>query len=81
MDIQDAISSFNFAWDHTQKGILVDIECPLENFDAVMEELKSMGYEIIETEINSRLCGIVYQDDGTLRGGADPRGDCKALGY
>ena len=82
MDIQDAISSFNFAWDHANQGIWVNnAECPLEDYDAVMAELEAMGYKIIENTGESRLCGIVYQEDGTLRGGADPRGDCKALGY
>jgi gamma-glutamyltranspeptidase/glutathione hydrolase len=51
----------------------------------VIEALQAMGHEVNDRgEWNlyfGGVQGIVYQEDGTLHGGADPRRDGKALGF
>ncbi len=51
----------------------------------VIEALQAMGHEVSDRgEWNlyfGGVQGIVYQEDGTLHGGADPRRDGKALGF
>jgi gamma-glutamyltranspeptidase/glutathione hydrolase len=74
MDIAEAIASPN----------IVDMNRQLEleagGFPApVIEQLKSMGHEVVETELNSGLHGIRIEDD-SLVGGADPRREGVALG-
>jgi gamma-glutamyltranspeptidase/glutathione hydrolase len=51
----------------------------------VIEALQAMGHEVNDRgEWNlyfGGVQGIVYQEDGALHGGADPRRDGKALGF
>jgi gamma-glutamyltranspeptidase/glutathione hydrolase len=48
-----------------------------------IQQLRTKGYGIDEknTPIISKVEVILVREDGTLEGGADPRGDDKALGY
>lgn len=78
MDIQEAIDSPRI---HDSFGELM-AEGRIS--DEVVKELEAMGHKItVEDEWVSYPCvqATVMLEDGTLRGGADPRRDGKALGY
>lgn len=51
----------------------------------VVDELTALGYEMSESDEWNRGFGsvqaILYDEEGTLEGGADPRRDNKAIGY
>lgn len=47
----------------------------------VRNRLKEKGYKIVNREAIGRVDAILVSTNGTLSGGADPRGDDKALGY
>jgi gamma-glutamyltranspeptidase/glutathione hydrolase len=49
--------------------------------DEVKEELLVMGHKLTVRGPYSRVDAILVLEDGTLEGGADPRGDDVALGY
>ena len=53
--------------------------------EEVAQELEAMGHKVERTEdwdiYYGGAHGVVMLEDGTLRGGADPRRDGKALGY
>lgn len=78
MDIQEAIDSPRI---HDSFGELL-IEGRID--PEVVKELEAMGHKVtVEDEWVSYPCiqATVMLEDGTLRGGADPRRDGKALGY
>lgn len=78
MDIQDAI---NFPRIHDAYGTLT-YEGRID--PKVVQELKAMGHEVKDGgEWLEYPCiqGVTMAEDGTLRGGADPRRDGKALGF
>lgn len=79
MDIQDAINTPRFFCNGGDLYMETRID------ESVSNELESMGYTIQRTKdydiYYGGVHGVVHQDDGTLRGGADPRRDGKALGY
>lgn len=47
----------------------------------VVNELKAMGHEMKERGQYGKVDAILVLPDGSLEGGADPRGDDKALGF
>lgn len=78
MDIQEAIDSPRI---HDAFGDLL-IEGRIGS--DVVKALEEMGHKVtVEDEWVSYPCvqAVVMLEDGTLRGGADPRRDGKALGY
>jgi len=84
MDIQDAISAprIHAGSDWTTSDETIMVETRID--PAVIEELKAMGHPILETgDWMDYPCVQAVQmlPDGTLRGGADPRRDGKAVGY
>lgn len=83
MDVQDAIDCAR-VYDNSSNTICY--ESGDNGIDpAVLAELEAMGHKISDKGGWAPYFGacqaIIYQEDGTLRGGADPRRDGKALGY
>ncbi len=83
MDIQKAIDTPRM-YDNNSETILY--EAGENGIDpAVIAQLEVMGHKVKEypewSNYFGGVQGIVYMPDGTLRGGADPRRDGKALGY
>lgn len=80
MDIQDAINVPRI-YDNTANEIGYETRIPQE----VIDKLVGMGHKVAAGEEWSKMFGSVhavkFEEDGTLRGGADPRKDGKALGY
>ncbi|MFA0963773.1 gamma-glutamyltransferase [Roseivirga sp. BDSF3-8] len=78
MSMQQAVNSprFHHQW-------LPDIIKAEEGaFDEeTVKRLQEMGHKIETTESIGRVDAILITDDGTLEGGADPRGDDTAKGY
>lgn len=79
MDIQAAIDTPRFF--NTSGKLMMETRIP----EAVSDELAKMGHEISRTKdwdtYYGGVHGVVAVDKDTLRGGADPRRDGKALGY
>lgn len=79
MDVQAAIDMPRFFCNGGDLYMETRIE------ETVSQELEGMGYTIQRTKdydtYYGGVHGVVHQDDGSLRGGADPRRDGKALGY
>ncbi|MEG2256538.1 MAG: gamma-glutamyltransferase, partial [Cetobacterium sp.] len=77
MDIQDAISAPRI-WDNTSAEINYESRLNPE----YIYKLQEMGHKVNSNGEwgSGSVQGIVYMPDGTLRGGADPRRDGKALG-
>jgi gamma-glutamyltranspeptidase/glutathione hydrolase len=49
--------------------------------DEIKEELLVLGHKLTVSGPYSRVDAILVQEDGSLEGGADPRGDDTALGF
>ena len=84
MDIQDAISAprIHAGSDWTTSDETIMIETRIDK--NVIEGLKAMGHPVLETgDWMDYPCvqAVEMLPDGTLRGGADPRRDGKAVGY
>lgn len=84
MDIQDAISAPRIHdgsdYDAGTNVMVYESRIPEET----VKELEAMGHKMIdEGDWLEYPCvqGVVMLEDGTLRGGADPRRDGKAVGY
>lgn len=84
MDIQDAISAprIHAGSDWTTSDETIMIETRIDK--SVIEGLKTLGHPVLETgDWMDYPCvqAVEMLEDGTLRGGADPRRDGKAVGY
>lgn len=79
MDIQTAINMPRFFCNGGDLYMETRID------ESVSDELEKMGYTIQRTKdydtYYGGVHGVLQQADGSLRGGADPRRDGKALGY
>ncbi len=79
MDIQTAINMPRFFCNGGDLYMETRID------ESVAKELEGMGYTIQRTKdydtYYGGVHGVLKQADGSLRGGADPRRDGKALGY
>lgn len=80
MGMQEAIDAPRL-YDNTANKIGIETRVPEE----VTKKLEEMGHPITRTSDWDRgmgsVQGVLYKEDGTLEGGADPRRDGKALGY
>lgn len=85
MDIQEAIDTCRIYDNGTDDGISYESSGTNPISAETIEQLKAMGHNVTDKGewqlFFGGVQGIVYQDDGTLRGGADPRRDGKALGF
>ncbi len=78
MDIQDAINAPRIL----EAGMATILETRVP--ENVKEELEAMGHQLMYVEewfIYPCVQAVCVMDDGTIRKGADPRRDGKALGY
>ncbi len=85
MDLQEAINCARIYENGSAKGIEYESGCSYPiTWDAI-NELNAMGH--VTTERGNwkiyfgGVQGVMYLEDGTLLGAADPRRDGKALGY
>lgn len=80
MGMQEAIDAPRL-YDNTSDVINVESRIP----DSTVKELEKMGHKVNKTSDWDRgmgsVQGVMYKEDGTLEGGADPRRDGKALGF
>ncbi len=80
MGIQEAINAPR-TFNNVTSAVSYENRIPKEVIDALV----AMGYEVSESDGWNRsfgsVQGVLYNDNGSLQGGADPRRDNKALGY
>ena len=85
MDLQEAIDTCRIYDNGTADGISYESSGTNPISAETVSELEAMGHAMTDKGewqlFFGGVQGIVYQDDGTLRGGADPRRDGKALGF
>ena len=85
MDIQEAIDTARIFDNGTDTGINYESGGVTPVTADVAAALEAQGHAVTDKGewqlFFGGVQGIVYQDDGTLHGGADPRRDGKALGY
>lgn len=79
MDIQEAIDSPRFFDGYGE------IKLETRIYPETVSKLEKLGHKVTPTRDWDSYFGgvhaVVMQEDGTIRGGADPRRDGKALGY
>lgn len=85
MDIQEAIDTCRIYDNGTADGISYESSGVNPISAETVSALEGMGHTMTDKGewqlFFGGVQGIVYQDDGTMRGGADPRRDGKALGF
>lgn len=85
MDMQEAIDTCRIYDNGTADGICYESDGVTPVTPETIEELKTMGHAVTDKGawqlFFGGVQGVVYQEDGTLHGGADPRRDGKALGF
>lgn len=77
--IQEAVNAKRFHHQHLPDEIFVEDDNTFST--QTKAELEKLGYKIIKRGAIGRVDAILRLPDGTLEGGADPRGDDKAVGY
>ena len=78
MGMQEAVaaSRFHHQW---KPDIIMTEKAALDS--AVIDALTQMGHSFYDRTSIGRVDAILILPDGTMEGGADPRGDDSALGY
>ncbi len=85
MDLHDAITAPKF-WNN---GVVPNLqyEEPLKGYEEyafteeTIQELEEMGHGEIKTAVSGAMQSIMFMEDGTIYGTADPRQDGKAVGF
>ncbi|WP_262248223.1 gamma-glutamyltransferase [Parapedobacter soli] len=78
MDIQEAVSAPRFHHQWLPDEVAVERDAISK---PVRSALTTTGYKLISRRAIGRVDAILILPDGTLQGGADPRGDDVAMGY
>ncbi|QQL50092.1 gamma-glutamyltransferase [Mucilaginibacter ginkgonis] len=78
-DMQQAVSSKRFH--HQWLPDEVSIETAATFTDEVKQKLEAKGYKIVVKGPMNRVDAILLNKDGSLQGGADPRGDDTVTGW
>lgn len=85
MSLQDAINTARIFDNGNDDGVCYELAAPNAVDEAAVKALKEMGHTVTEKgewdSFFGGVQGVIYMDDGTLHGAADPRRDGKALGY
>ena len=78
MDMQEAVSAPRFHHQWLPAEVAVEREAISK---PVRHALSNTGYKLVNRRAIGRVDAILVLPDGTLQGGADPRGDDVAVGY
>lgn len=78
MDMQEAVSAPRFHHQWLPEEVAVEKQAISK---PVRHALSTTGYKLVNRRAIGRVDAILVLPDGTLQGGADPRGDDVALGY
>src|SRR5690606_13301566 len=78
MDIQEAVTAPRFHHQWLPDEVMLERGAVAK---VVRHTLSTTGYKLVDRSSIGRVDAILVQPDGTLRGGADPRGDDVAMGY
>ena len=78
MGMQESVSAKRFHHQWRPDAIIYE----KNGLDSMtIDHLKEMGHAFFERGSIGKVDAILVLDDGTLEGGADPRGDDAAIGY
>lgn len=85
MTLQDAINNGRIFDNGSDDGVCYELAAPGGVTDETVAALEAMGHTVsVQGEWDTffgGVQGVMYNEDGTLSGAADPRRDGKALGY
>ena len=85
MSLQEAITNARIFDNGTDDGICYELGAPGGVDEETVKALEAMGHTMTAKGewdmFFGGVQGVIYMDDGTLVGAADPRRDGKALGY
>lgn len=85
MNLQEAINCARIFDNGTDAGVSYELAAPNGVTEETANALIEMGHNVTEKGewdiFFGGVQGVMYQEDGTLFGAADPRRDGKALGY
>lgn len=85
MTLQDAINTARIFDNGTADGVCYELAAPGGVTEDTVKALEEMGHTVTQKgewdSFFGGVQGVMYEEDGTLTGAADPRRDGKALGY
>lgn len=85
MSLQDAVTNARIYDNGTADGICYELGAPGGVTEESVKALEEMGHTVTQKGewdmFFGGVQGVIFEEDGTLTGAADPRRDGKALGY